>query len=182
MEKIVKILIFTLFAGNIYAQTEIPELVTDTAQQIEIEIHLPKNGIENLLRNPHPTTLLPTEIHADSLNKYEMPLKLETEKFFPKSSMEGLLRNPYPTTLPIEIYTDSLSTYKMPFATARKDTILFVRSAFYTGESPLFGNLPIKKRNDEIIITLNIKREEETPFWRFINKLKKFSFFLIFIL
>ena len=180
MGKIVTILIFMLFAVNIYAQTEIPELVTDTAQQIEIEMHVPKSGIENLLRNPHSTTLLPIEIHADSLNKYEIPLKLETEKFFPKSGMEGLLRNPYPTTLPIEIYTDSLSTYKMPFATARKDTILFVRSAFSTGKSPLFSDLPIKKRNDEIIITL--KTERESPVWGIVALLKKLSFFLIFIL
>ena len=79
---------------------------------------------------------------------------LETEKILPKNDMYNLLRNPYPVQLPI---IDLHDQQNLPTATTQKDTtpvkIMFVRSAFATNESPLFGKLPIKS-NQEITFKL----------------------------
>jgi hypothetical protein len=87
--------------------------------------------------------------------------QIKTENFLQKNSIDNLLHNPYPSKLPIDINLHD--EYNPKPTTARKDTtssnLLYVRSVFATNESPLFGNLPIKKDNNKIIITVKIKQQ-----------------------
>lgn len=101
----------------------------------------------------------------------------ETEQFLQRNNMNNLLHNPYPVKLPV---IDLHDQNNLPSKTASNNTtsanLRFVRSAFATNESPLFGKLPVKPGNE---ITIKLKEEFiKSIIFEFKMK-KKLNFYLI---
>lgn len=69
MKRFVLVAILVLFAGQLFAQTEIPVILADTVKHIKTKELLLQNNINALLHNAHPEKL-PVNTNFESNNRY----------------------------------------------------------------------------------------------------------------